>query len=86
MEIPEEAQIQTPAKKVDFWDTSIIISCMDLSKPDGEGEVTITSITIRDSETTLNFEGPIEGYGTVFVKVDLCTHVESFKPWSSTWQ
>ena len=40
---------------------------MDLSKPDGEGEVTITSITIRDSETTLNFEGPIEGYGTVFV-------------------
>ena len=33
---------------------------MDLSKPDGEGEVTITSITIRDSETTLNFEGRSE--------------------------
>ena len=67
MEIPEEAQIQPPAKKVDFRDNSIIVSCMDLSKPDGEGEVTITSITIRHSETTLNFEGPIEGYGTVFV-------------------
>jgi hypothetical protein len=40
---------------------------MDLSKPDGEGEVTITSMTIRDSETTLNFEGQVEGYGTVFV-------------------
>ena len=44
---------------------------MDLSKPDGEGEVTITSMTIRDSETTLNFEGQVEGYGTVFVTPNL---------------
>ena len=40
---------------------------MDLSKPDGEGEVTITGITVRENETTLNFDGPIEGYGIVYV-------------------
>ena len=39
---------------------------MDLSKPDGEGEVHITNISINETSTTIDFEGPIEGYGTVF--------------------
>jgi hypothetical protein len=36
---------------------------MDLSKPDGEGEVTITGITVRENETTLNFDGPLKVMG-----------------------
>ena len=39
---------------------------MDLSKPDGEGEVHITNISINETSTIIDFEGPIEGYGTVF--------------------
>jgi hypothetical protein len=39
---------------------------MDLSQPDGTGSVSITNVTIDQSGTTYNFEGPIEGYGTVY--------------------
>jgi hypothetical protein len=39
---------------------------MDLSQPDGTGSVSITNITIDQSGTTYNFEGPVEGYGTVY--------------------
>ena len=41
---------------------------MDLSQPDGTGSVSITNVTIEQSGTTYNFEGPIEGYG-----IDYCT-------------
>ena len=40
---------------------------MDLSQPDGTGTVTITSITVDEAGISYNFEGPIEGYGTVFI-------------------
>ena len=39
---------------------------MDLSNPDGTGKVTITNVTISEKATSYNFEGPIEGYGTVY--------------------
>ncbi|MDE0807535.1 MAG: hypothetical protein OSA24_08355 [Longimicrobiales bacterium] len=39
---------------------------MDLSQPDGTGAVVITSVTIDESGIAYNFEGPIEGYGTVY--------------------
>jgi hypothetical protein len=39
---------------------------MDLSQPDGTGSVAITNVTIDQSGTTYNFEGSIEGYGTVY--------------------
>ena len=39
---------------------------IDLSAPDGQGQVSITSMTVTDEGTTLNFEGPVEGYGQVF--------------------
>ena len=40
---------------------------LDISKPDGTGKMKITSWTVstEDSTSTLNFEGPIEGYGIV---------------------
>ena len=40
---------------------------MDLSKPDGTGTLTITSITIGESSISYNFEGAIEGYGRVYI-------------------
>ena len=39
---------------------------IDLSQPDGQGNACITSMTVTDDGTTLNFEGPVEGYGQVF--------------------
>lgn len=39
---------------------------MDLSQPDGTGSVTITAVTIDEAGIVYNFEGPIEGYGTVY--------------------
>ena len=40
---------------------------MDLSSPDGTGNAVITSVTVSENGTTYNFEGPIEGYGQVFI-------------------
>ena len=40
---------------------------MDLSSPDGTGNAVITSVTISENGTTYNFEGPIAGYGQVFI-------------------
>ena len=37
-----------------------------MTKPTGTGELTITSISIGSEGTTIDFEGPIENYGTVF--------------------
>ena len=39
---------------------------IDLPAPDGQGELSITNMTVTDDGTTLNFEGPVEGYGQVF--------------------
>ena len=39
---------------------------IDLSQPDGQGDARITNMTVTDDGTTLNFEGPVEGYGQVF--------------------
>jgi hypothetical protein len=40
---------------------------MDLSSPDGTGNAVIASVTIPENGTTYNVEGPIEGYGQVFI-------------------
>ncbi len=39
---------------------------MDLNNPDGVGELDITNMTVFEGGTTLNFEGKVEGYGSVF--------------------
>ena len=43
---------------------------MDLTKPDGTGELIITRMTIENNATSFDFEGKVEGYGSVF-----CSHV-----------
>ena len=43
---------------------------MDLMNPDGTGELTITRMTIEPDSTSFDFEGEVEGYGSVF-----CSHV-----------
>ena len=41
-------------------------NAVDMAKPTGTGELTITSISIGSEGTTIDFEGPVENYGTVF--------------------
>ncbi len=43
---------------------------MDLNNPDGTGELKITRMTIEPDCASFDFEGQVEGYGSVF-----CTHV-----------
>lgn len=43
---------------------------MDLTKPDGNGQLKITRMTIEPDCATLDYEGQVEGYGSVF-----CSHV-----------
>lgn len=43
-----------------------VASAVDMSKPTGTGTLTITNISIGSDGTTLDFEGPVENYGTVF--------------------
>jgi len=43
---------------------------MDLTKPDGTGELIITRMTIEKDAIFFDFEGKVEGYGSVF-----CSHV-----------
>lgn len=45
---------------------SSAVNAVDMAKPTGTGELTITSISIGGEGTTINFEGPVENYGTVF--------------------
>ena len=46
--------------------TSSASNAIDMTKPTGTGELTITSISIGSEGTTIDFEGPVENYGTVF--------------------
>lgn len=46
--------------------TSTASNAVDMAKPTGTGELTITSISIGSEGTTIDFEGPVENYGTVF--------------------
>ena len=46
--------------------TSTASNAVDMAKPTGTGELTITSISIGSDGTTIDFEGPVENYGTVF--------------------
>ena len=39
---------------------------MDLTKPDGTGKLIITRMTIENDSTSFDFEGEVEGYGSVF--------------------
>ena len=41
-------------------------SAVDMGKPTGTGKLTVTNISIGSEGTTLDFEGPVENYGTVF--------------------
>ena len=43
---------------------------MDLNNPDGTGELKISRMTIESDCASFDFEGQVEGYGSVF-----CTHV-----------
>ena len=36
---------------------------LDLSSPDGTGQLQITSVDIEPGVSTYHFEGPVEGYG-----------------------
>ena len=45
---------------------STVANAVDMSKPTGTGELTITNISIGSEGTTFDFEGPVENYGTVF--------------------
>ena len=46
--------------------TSAATNAVDMTTPTGTGELRITSISIGSEGTTVDFEGPIENYGTVF--------------------
>ncbi|MDG2250890.1 MAG: hypothetical protein P8N11_08640 [Gammaproteobacteria bacterium] len=46
---------------------------MDLSKPDGKGELKISRMTIKTDSSSFDFEGQVEGYGSVF-----CSHELSY--------
>ncbi len=45
---------------------SAATNAVDMTKPTGTGGLTITGISIGSEGTTMDFEGPIENYGTVF--------------------
>ncbi len=51
---------------------SILLICsaaanaVDMTKPTGTGKLAITNISIGNEGTTIDFEGPVENYGTVF--------------------
>ena len=46
--------------------SSAVANAVDMSKPTGTGELSITNISIGSEGTTFDFEGPVENYGTVF--------------------
>ena len=39
---------------------------MDLKNPDGTGSLKVTRLSIDADSTSIDFEGQVEGYGTVF--------------------
>ena len=39
---------------------------MDFTNPDGTGEINITRMTIEEDSASFDFEGKVEGYGSVF--------------------
>ena len=45
---------------------SAAASAIDMTKPTGTGKLAITNISIGSEGTTIDFEGPVENYGTVF--------------------
>ena len=45
---------------------------MDINNPDGTGNLTISRMTIESDSVSFDFEGKVEGYGSVF-----CSHVMS---------
>jgi hypothetical protein len=45
---------------------------MDLSKADGKGVAKIVSIEPSPSYTKIIYEGPVDGYGTVYVSQTYC--------------
>ena len=40
---------------------------MDISKPDGTGTLKVTRLTLDEDSMSCDFEGQVEGYGSVFV-------------------
>ena len=49
-----------------LFSVSTAANAVDMSKPTGIGALTITNISIGSEGTTLDFEGSVENYGTVF--------------------
>ena len=42
--------------------TSTATNAINMTKPTGTGELTITGLSIGEDGTTIDFEGPIENY------------------------
>ena len=40
---------------------------MDISKPDGTGALKVTRLTLDEDSMSCDFEGQVDGYGSVFV-------------------
>ena len=49
-----------------FLALSMSANALDMSNPTGTGALTVTNISIDSEGITLDFEGPVENYGTVF--------------------
>ena len=47
--------------------TSKSFADVEMSKPDGKGEMTVTRFSPGDGMVSVDFEGVIDGYGTVYV-------------------
>ena len=58
--------LKNTALAVVLFSVSTAANAVDMSKPTGIGALTITNISIGSEGTTLDFEGPVENYGTVF--------------------
>ena len=40
---------------------------MDITKPDGTGRLKVTRLTLDEDSMSCDFEGQVEGYGSVFI-------------------
>jgi hypothetical protein len=49
---------------------------MDLSNPDGRGTLKITRMTLGEDTASFDFEGKVDGYGSVFCTHELRAHTQ----------
>ena len=58
--------LKNTALAVVLFSVSTAANAVDMSKPTSIGALTTTNISIGSEGTSLDFEGPVENYGTVF--------------------